>query len=661
MASEGTDSEGETPAAVVSAAENAPTTVLGQYRHPIEEQVRNGDIWDPVEPRPFFGRLEFRRYRGRPGHVVCWDCVKNEKFCTAEFRHAKKSGYTNFRQHMRAHHPRIIADHERQKGKEERPITSYLQPGAQFQDKLLTWIASSTMPVSVVEDAEFRDMIHALKPNVRIPCRRTLLEKAECRLGSLQEKVRGMADGQAEVLTFDGWTSRANDTYYSTTRHWITSDWQLKCIPYMCEKFAESTTSNALKKLICDRAESMEANIFAIVTDCEASMVACGRELGDTGIEWIGCADHRIHIIVRDLLEHSSISSSLAKARAMTTHINSSSQAWGHTSTVYSTMNLGRKAPKPKSDTPNRWWSTADMVTSVLVLRETWEALHKLDEINLPEHTRLSSDDWKNLHDVEILLKPFKKAMKHLESDKVVTNSAVLPIIYWLRKELEGVLTNPNTTVGLRGCVKKALEQFNSKWGGEDSIWCREGPRRQPCGFTPCQLMATALDPRFAKRLDQIMKGDKVQVFSVIKLQAVTLAKTVMGTDQTLNAPTQCSRHDPWWPEDEESITPATPATQEQEIEAEVDEEIHRYCSQSALWPINYNDSPLEWWKKHHPVFPCLARVARHVLAIPATSASSERLFSRAGSVITPKRNRLASGTASTFIALSAIHASLQF
>ena len=81
------------------------------------------------------------------------------------------------------------------------------------------WIASSSAAISVAEDDAFRDMILALKPSVRIPCRRTLVEQAERRLGSLQEKVRGMAEGQAEVLTFDGWTSRANDTYYSTTRH----------------------------------------------------------------------------------------------------------------------------------------------------------------------------------------------------------------------------------------------------------------------------------------------------------------------------------------------------------------------------------------------------------------------------------------------------------
>jgi len=161
--------------------------------------------------------------------------------------------------------------------------------------------------------------------------------------------------------------------------------------------------------------------------------------------------------------------------------------------------------------------------------------MHNLDHINLPEHTRLSSDDWKNLHDMEILLRPFKRANKHLESDKVVTNCSsyqerksssfglasqdgdggdggqvgsstlegaaggsescggarswkephlhrcgqrsvrhglvyllLLPILYWLRIELESVLSNPPTTEGLRRCVKKALKQF--KKSGETRI-----------------------------------------------------------------------------------------------------------------------------------------------------------------------------------------------
>ena len=43
-----------------------------------------------------------------------------------------------------------------------------------------------------------------------------------------------------------------------------------------------------------------------------------------------------------------------------------------------------------------------------------------------------------------------------------------------------------------------------------------------------------------------------------------------------------------------------------------------------------YNN-PLDMWRNKAMEFPYLARVARRVLAIPATQAQSERMFSTAG------------------------------
>ena len=53
------------------------------------------------------------------------------------------------------------------------------------------------------------------------------------------------------------------------------------------------------------------------------------------------------------------------------------------------------------------------------------------------------------------------------------------------------------------------------------------------------------------------------------------------------------------------------------------------------------DSNPLVWWKQYAPRFPCLAQVARRYLAMPATSAPVERLFSVAGQVVTTTRNRL--------------------
>ena len=51
--------------------------------------------------------------------------------------------------------------------------------------------------------------------------------------------------------------------------------------------------------------------------------------------------------------------------------------------------------------------------------------------------------------------------------------------------------------------------------------------------------------------------------------------------------------------------------------------------------------NPLDWWRMNAGLFPALSVIARRTLCIPATSAPSERLFSSAGSVVSPKRTKL--------------------
>ncbi len=64
-----------------------------------------------------------------------------------------------------------------------------------------------------------------------------------------------------------------------------------------------------------------------------------------------------------------------------------------------------------------------------------------------------------------------------------------------------------------------------------------------------------------------------------------------------------------------------------------------------------FND-PLEWWKEHESKFVRLAQLARKYLAIPATSAPSERLFSSAGLTIAKERARLTQDNAAMLIFL---------
>lgn len=82
--------------------------------------------------------------------------------------------------------------------------------------------------------------------------------------------------------------------------------------------------------------------------------------------------------------------------------------------------------------------------------------------------------------------------------------------------------------------------------------------------------------------------------------------------------------------------------TEPSRIGEKAKEEVDRYLEEEAL-PHRHPATQkrvdiLEWWKANEQRFYHIAQIARSVLAIPASSVPSERVFSKAGELLTRKR-----------------------
>lgn len=69
---------------------------------------------------------------------------------------------------------------------------------------------------------------------------------------------------------------------------------------------------------------------------------------------------------------------------------------------------------------------------------------------------------------------------------------------------------------------------------------------------------------------------------------------------------------------------------------------------------IDRHEDPLDYWQKREPTYRRISKLAKKYLTIPATSVPCERVFSKAGELITDRRNRLSTTHTEQIIFLNA-------
>ena len=68
---------------------------------------------------------------------------------------------------------------------------------------------------------------------------------------------------------------------------------------------------------------------------------------------------------------------------------------------------------------------------------------------------------------------------------------------------------------------------------------------------------------------------------------------------------------------------------------------------------IKRENDPLYWWRENCLILPKMSVMAKNILGTPATSVPSERIFSKAGELISSKRSSLKKETVDMVIFLN--------
>ena len=588
-------------------------------------------------------------------------------YCPTVINHGR--GTAGLKNHMNSHEKNVEEARRMMATLRRRKRTMYTGIGAtvkktaaERQQEILEatacWIVEENIPLNIVEKKSFRRMCKTIDPSAPTFSQPAIREEIK-HLGDIcKEAVKKELHGRHFCLTTDHWTSMNNETYGALTAHYIIDQDLKRCVLHF-EVHHGTTKGDALFENLLNVFQSYEFDvsfITSVTTDTTGNMNTFGRRLEEKGVIHLYCIDHNLHLNAKIAFDDSNLPDSgnaMKAARSQVEFFNSSTQALDKLYNMQNTTRQGEKALKLLQDVKTRWWSTWNMLNRLLLLTPTIEAaLIASGQVNT---NALSPSQKQILQEVEALLAPMAKAQKRLEGDKYPTISSVPFLVWKLRENLKLRVTasDNNLSSATRHLAQKMYTDFvQHRYGDGTTVFHDNyvlGNLQRYISLHKIVLVATFLDPRFKFLTPFIPDADKPRIHSyVLSLMLdVTGRKTSDVMDIEIynnhaNLPAALlEEQDSLFAElGARNVQPADSSTVDVDDTFMVcNAELERY----KLTPqIASNRDPLLWWHENALKYPILEVLARRYLAIPATSAPSERLWSVASLIITKTRTQLA-------------------
>ena len=485
----------------------------------------------------------------------------------------------------------------------------------QLTDCIVTFVAHDLQPLSVVESDAFQHLLYTAEPKFQMPSRKHL---SYTLLPQRAERVRQMLKQQMSrapsvYLTVDMWSSRDMRSYIGITSHFVV-DFVLESQMVACKRFRGSHTAENIHEMFEETIApyDLTQKIPAIVTDNAANMVKAfclpgmeilevwdsddedteGNEIVQPIVtdhfdqlpyEQIGCFAHTLQLTVKDgLKDAGQMKAVIAKVAALVAHVRRSCSA----------MEALEGCLKLQPANQTRWNSQLKMLRSLL--RVPRDLIDKL------QCTKPTVYEMKLVSELCDILQPFEEATDNIQGDRIVTSSMVIVCVRGLRAELQRLRESYSCKMILT--LQASLETRLSKYETMERF-----------------KIATTLDPRFQLQWCNELEAAEVKGSLVHLVASVSPAPVAaQSSDTVANAspPRKRSRL--------LNFMTANQRTNATSPEARI-AEVNDYLSQPALAE---DAKPLAFWKDNRFRYPILSKLACTYLAIPASSAPVERLFS---------------------------------
>ncbi|XP_055356256.1 E3 SUMO-protein ligase ZBED1-like, partial [Paramacrobiotus metropolitanus] len=386
------------------------------------------------------------------------------------------------------------------------------------------------------------------------------------------------------------------------TAHYL-FDWKLmdcvvfvSCYDPSVKKTAVNVRKFLVEKLLLLGLKESECTEVTFVIDAGANMIAALKLANYQALSRILCAGHLLNRVSKNAVknmpeEHQMVNEVLQMSKALVRHIKATT--------------LQHMLPrKVKQEVDTRWNTVIDMLDSLLSVYDDIQVLlvERKEHEMLPEPREF-------LEQLVELLRPVKQATEELSASKTPTLHLVLP---W-RKMLEGIYSAAGG--GDEAPAISALRKMMLRYLREKFV------------ILDIHNIATFLNPRM-RTLKMLTESEKKAVLARVR----ALLPVVISDKSTQKVKAGTTSKASKFADFEDDLA----------IDQDNDE-VGSYLKTSV--PPKSADEDQGWllkfWKDKEGELPRLAKLAKQVLPVPATSTACERTFSLAGFVIDDRRNSL--------------------
>ena len=478
---------------------------------------------------------------------------------------------------------------------------------------LLDMITIDLQPPSIVENNGFKDFVKTLDSRYTLPSRRTITRSLlPQRYDSAKEKLsQELREASTCSLTTDYWTSCSSQSYLTVTCHFIDRSWELRsCCLYTYQSSVPHTAENIAFELKRIAEEWHILNkISCVITDNAANMIAAVRL---TGWKSLPCFAHTLNLVVQESLQKDDELSLLQrKCRRIVTYFKQSTNARSKLTDVQ--LQIGGGEVKLVQDVATRWNSSFFMFKRLI---EQYQAVNTALCLMDQNDMCLSSSDVGILADGVTLLEPFEEATREVSAEKYVCISKIIPLARSLQHITSQSLSTRPLKLELVASMMRRFTNIEANY---------------------ILAASTLLDPRFKKLGFADASGNNAVERLAGEVASIIACQNVPSNDtnhvEVQSGQSELKSSGLWAVMDERIAQKQTqPSTSSSLIV------LRTYFDQAN---ISRQESPLKWWMDHESTFSSLSSLVKKYLAIPATSVPAERLFSKAGELISLRRNRL--------------------